>query len=109
MRPIPKKLLIHSATYKHTPVKDAWQHTTYTETTLKHVRVEPSSAIKTSKDNKELQLKSVLFYDCVNSSPAGVEFIEENKITFNGTDYSIASVDPLYDGTRLHHVEVGLC
>lgn len=108
MKPIPKNLLTHSATYKHTPVSDAWGHTTYTETALKQVRIEPSSALKLSKDNRELQLKSVLFYDCRNSSPVGVEFAEGNKITFEGTDYNIASVDLLYDGARLHHVEAGL-
>lgn len=108
MRPIPKRLLIHSATLKTPNGVDAWQNTTYQDQAISHVRVEPCSKIVQTKDNTEVQLTSLLIYDCRNSSPAGITFEVQQKIKWNGTEYTIVSPEPLYDESKLHHWEVGL-
>jgi hypothetical protein len=110
LKPIPKKLLIHSGSYKQKDTKDKWGAETGTPTTtnLSYIRIEPSSAIKKSKDNKEIQLKSLLFYDCVNSLPAGVSFELENTITFSGIEYVIKSIDTISALSGIHHYEIGL-
>lgn len=110
LKPIPKKLLIHSGVYTKVTAKDKWgaETGTPTITDLSDIRIEPSSAIKLSKDNKEIQLKSLLFYDCVNSLPIGVSFELENTITFLGTDYIIVSIDPIFALSGIHHYEIGL-
>ena len=109
IRAIPRPLLIHSAAYRYNIVKDAYGNITSSSTkALSRVRIDPASSIKRTKDNQELQLRSVLIYDARNSTPTGISFAVGNTITFNGDDLTIVSVDKLYDNRKLHHVEVGL-
>lgn len=107
-KPIPKKLLIHSVTHKTGIHKDTWGNVTYdTTTALNRVRVEPSTKRVMSKENVEVQLAAVVFYDTVNSSPS-TAFNTGEVIEFNGKDYTIMAIDSLYDEKRLHHYELGL-
>jgi len=108
-RPIPKKLLIHTVTHKTGPTVDTWGNTAYAKsTTLKRVRLEPSSKRVMSKDNTEIQLNSVMFYDCINSAPTGIDFLTGEAITFGTANYTIVYVEPLSDESKLHHYELGL-
>lgn len=72
------------------------------------MRMEPSSRIIRDKNNAELQLSATLFYDCRNSFPRGVVFAEDDVILFNGQKHRIQLIEPLYDGKKLHHYELGL-
>lgn len=109
MRPIPKKSLIHSATHKYNPSKDSWGKITYAdEQNLTRIRVEPTSKRVLNKDNTEIQLNSLMFYDCVNSKPKGISFIMGDAIVFGSTTYTVVSIEPLYDNSKIHHYEVGL-
>lgn len=108
MRPIPKRLLIHSVIHVPPESKDPWGKVTPgQETGLRFVRMEPSSRIVRDKNNAEIQLAATLFFDCKNSAPK-VEFCEDDIIVFNGQKHRIALIEPLYDGEKLHHYEVGL-
>ncbi|MBE6855878.1 MAG: hypothetical protein E7500_00400 [Ruminococcus sp.] len=108
MRPIPKKLLIHSAELKAVE-KDEWQEETLTTVAdLKHIRVEPASKLVTDKQNRQITITAVMFYDCRNSRPKAVEFAHGQKICWNGKTYSVEVIEPLYAGNRLHHYELGL-
>ncbi|MPW26257.1 hypothetical protein GC105_10705 [Alkalibaculum sp. M08DMB] len=109
MRPIPKKVLIHDASHKYDGTKDTWGNITYPNTRdLKRVRIEPTSKRVLSKDNTEVQLNSLMFYDCVNSKPVGVTFEIGDAIVFGGATYIVVSPDPLYDNSKIHHYEIGL-
>ena len=108
MRPIPVRLLIHSATHRRPTEPDRWQNATYTDTALTRVRIEPSSKVVKTKDNTELQLASTLFYDCRNSRPVGADFQSGDVIVFGDQSFTVQTVDRLYDECRLHHLEVGL-
>lgn len=109
MRPIPRSLLIHSATLRSPAGVDVWQKPiNLAPIDLSYVRIDPSSKVIISKDNTEMQLSSTLIYDCRNSRPLDVTFTPEQIITWQDRDYKVISAEPLYDGKRLHHWELGL-
>ena len=103
MTAIPKSMLPHSCTLETPLDEDGYSE----PVTLKNVRIDPSSSVSTDKQNRELRLSAVLIYDCRNSS--GTDgFEEEQRITFEGREYTVHSIDKLYDRRKLHHYEVGL-
>lgn len=108
MMPIPRHLLIHTAILQNPSTPDAWQYITYQSRPLSYVRIDPTSKVVRSKDNTEIQLSSVLLYDCHNSRPCGIHFYVGQRITWQGNDYTVQTIEPMYDGKRLHHWEVGL-
>ena len=109
MHPIPKKLLIHTVTRARTTDNDRWDEGSLTDQQeLKYVRMEPSSKVVRDKNNAEIQLVATLFYDCKNSRPRDIKFAVDDIILFNGQRHAIQIVEPLYDGGRLHHYELGL-
>lgn len=109
IRAIPKKLLIHSAVYAKTDVEDRWgKETLKDEMKLRFIRLEPSTKIVRDKSGAEIQLAATFFYDCRNSRPQDIEFAVDDIILFNGQKYAVRLVEPLYDGGKLHHYELGL-
>lgn len=107
--PIPRELLIHNATHKYgTPAQDDdgnydWPNTR----TLSRVRFEPSSKLVMTKDNREVQLAALMFFDCHNSTPADTTFAVGDQIQqTGGATYEVVGVEPLYDISGLHHYEV---
>lgn len=72
------------------------------------MRMEPSSKVVRDKSGVEIQLAATLFYDCRNSRPQEISFAVDDIVTFNGQKHRIVLVEPLYDGDRLHHYELGL-
>ncbi len=109
MRAISKRLLIHNCTVNKPSTTDSWGNVTIIiATSLTKIRIDPSSSIKKDKQNNDIQLNSILFYDCKNSLPSSFTFEYEQKVVFNNKEYTVASIDYLYDRTKLHHLEVGL-
>lgn len=112
MRPIPKKLLIHTVTLHKRVNEDAWgKGQLDAGEELLSVRMEPSSQIVRDKNNAELRLSAILFFDCRNSKPRDMKFTSDNVddiVIFNGEKHRIKAVEPLYDERRLHHYELGL-
>lgn len=109
MRQIPKKLLIHTVKLHKTLSKDRWGKAELDEgTEIRRVRVEPSRKIVRDKNNAEIRLAAVLFYDCVNSQPRDIHFNVDDILSFYGQKYRVLNVEPLFDGENLHHYEVEL-
>ena len=109
MKAIPKSLLIHKVTLYRIAEKDRWGKIIMDSgTALWRVRMEPSSKIIRDKQNAEIQLSAVLFFDCRNSRPENVELVVDDVIIFNTQKFRVAAVEPLYDGRKLHHYEIGL-
>ena len=106
-KPIPRKLLIHSATYGAITV-DAYGEQTTTETELTRVRFEPVKQTMFSKLGESKNDKFMMFFDCKNSRPVGQTFTQLDEITFDGVKLSIREVTPCYDNSHLHHYEVSL-
>lgn len=109
IRPIPKNLLIHSVKLEKR-IKDEWGNTTVQEeTTMKHVRMEPSNKIIRDKNNAEIKLNATLFIDVVHSKIGKeVEIEIDDLISFNGDQYRVQEVERPYDERKLHHCEIGL-
>ena len=109
MRPIPKNLLIHTVTLAKTEEEDRWgTESLEGMTELRYVRMEPSEKVIRDKNNAEVQLAATLFYDCRNSRPQGISFQTDDVIFFGEQKYSVQLAEPLYDGKKLHHYELGL-
>ena len=109
MKPIPKSLLIHKVQIQTVTGKDEWGSETFSDPVpVRYVRLEPSTKYVKDKQNEEIQLAAVLFYDCHNSRPRGMAFHDGQMVVFHGEMYRIQLVEPLYDGRKLHHFEVGL-
>lgn len=108
MLAIPKNLLIHSAVLQ-SMTEDKWQSkTTENIAELKKIRIDPSSKLVTSKDNRQIALSAVLFFDLRNSRPMNISFKHGQKILFGGNTYTIETIEKLYDDKKLHHYELGL-
>lgn len=109
MKPIPKKLLIHTVVlYEKTSI-DKWGSEKLDDgQVLSKVRIEPSMQIVRDKNNSEIQLAATLFYDCRNSQPIGINFKVDQIIDFNGQKHQIKTIEPLYDNLKLHHYEIGM-
>ena len=107
MRPIPRKLLIHTADVV-TETTDRWGEVTGTNTvTMSLVRIEPSSSITIDKQNSQIKVDAVMYYDCRLSQPADFKFVLGAKVVFEGTDYRIATIKR-FNTNIPHHYEIGL-
>jgi len=110
IRPIPIRLLIHSATYEEFIPGDGFETVDGFKppVTFSNVRVESASSIKRNNQGEELQYKALLSFDVVNSSSSGsVDFKEKSKVTFDGKTMVVTNVNPVY-AFKLHHWELEL-
>ena len=109
MRPIPKRLLIHTALYAREENAGRWAEAVISnQKELQFVRIETSEEMERDKNNAEIRTAATLFYDCKNSLPKDMEFAVDDVILFNGQKHKIRSVEALYDEKRLHHYEIEL-
>ena len=109
MRPIPKRLLIHTALYAREDSAGRWAEAAISnQQDLQFVRIEPSEEMVRDKNNAEIQSAATLFYDCKNSLPKDIKFAVDDVIFFNVQKLKIRSVEAMYDEKRLHHYEIEL-
>ncbi|MDL2257584.1 minor capsid protein [Eubacteriales bacterium OttesenSCG-928-K08] len=112
--PMPIFLLPHSCTHLYgEKTSDEWGNETYSNSQeLTRVRFEPSSKLVKTRDNQEVQLSMLCFFDCVNSTPQGWRFhLAESVgdgIVWDGMPFEIATIDAIYTAQTLHHYELGL-
>ncbi len=111
-RPIPVYLLPHSATQKYgKPTEnDAGTRTWPSSRALSHVRFEPTSRMTMGKDNKQIALSAIMFFDCRNSSPRSSTFAIGDQISrTGGSAYTVVGgTEPLCDARQPHHYELEL-
>lgn len=119
LRPIPARILTHTATLKQCTGIDVWQEPTYTDTELTHICVQPVHETRMDATNTEVALTSIAFIDARLSSPQGFDFqaaqdtSEANgcplAFIYQGRHYTVLTVDALCDDTgAYHHTELGL-
>lgn len=108
MRPIPRRLLQHSAVLVTQQSEDVWQMAQETFVPLAHVCVEPGERWVTDAQNRKVQLSATLFFDCKVSVPHDVKFHAGEKIRWDGGTYTVETAELLYVGKNPHHWEVGL-
>lgn len=108
MIPIPRSILVHTATLQNA-TGDRNQNRTYTTVAaLSRIRVELANQQMINKDGKQVQLSGRLFFDAHNSLPKDTAFSVGQYVLFNSVEYRVESVEPLFDKRKLHHYEVGL-
>lgn len=109
IRPIPKKLLVHSAMLYKMIEEDRWGKSHLDDgIALEKIKIEPTTQIVRDANNAEVQLSAMLFFDCENSRPKGTAFQVDDIIVFNSEGFRVKTVEPLYAETTPHHYEVGL-
>lgn len=119
LRPIPARILTHTATLKQCTGVDVWEAPTYSDTTLSHICVQPTHETRMDTNNTEVALTSIAFIDARLSSPAGFDFIQAQEqseangaplaFIYGGRRYIVLTVDALCDDTgAYHHTELGL-
>jgi hypothetical protein len=102
--PIPKRFLPHSCTLLVETDSGAWGSTSAEEIDLQFVRID--------KSQSEGKGSALMFYDCVNSTPCGVNFtltgnnIKRVCVRIDDDEYVIKKVDYLYAEDSLHHLEI---
>ena len=108
VKPIPRRLLIHSVTYEEYAGNDGWGETYLSPVTLENVLVQPVSNISRSNIAEEKRYRAILFFDMTHSTPK-VTFKEKSRVTFNGETMIVQKVNTLYAlSTTPHHIEVEL-
>lgn len=100
VKPIPAELLTDSATLL-TPAASG-----YTRETLRNVRIVRLSAITDYAAGRARDCTELLMYfDCVNSSPADTEFSAGQSLEYCGEEFEIVSAE-LFRGEGPHHWRV---
>lgn len=108
MRPIPRGMLNHTAQLMQ-DTGDGYHGEALTPVaTLTRVHVAVSVNEAEGRTDTRTEYKGLLMYDARNSLPRGVEFAPGQRVVYSGTVYRVEAVQPLYDGQRLHHVELTL-
>lgn len=108
VKPIPKRLLIHSVDYREYIQDDRWGDRFADPITLRFVRVEPATALNRDATKEEIPARAILFLDRVFTRPF-VEPKEKSRVTFQGHEYEVHEVKALYAfGPDVHHFEVVL-
>jgi hypothetical protein len=108
MRPIPRTLLIHTATLAQAAADANGNETLTTIAELRRVRVEPDDTETAAQDETKAERTALLLYDAVNSVPRGVTFAVGQRVLYAGARYRVEAVALLHDGRRMHHVEASL-
>lgn len=118
LRTIPRKIMKNSATLLAPNTVDRYGAVVSTSYGLTKIHIQPTHSVVKSKDDKEVRLNAVLFYDPRVSKPA-VDFQalqtsadEKNaqlKVVYGGLTYTVELVDLVPDDEgQLHHIELGL-
>lgn len=107
IRPIPKRMLVNSATYEEY-VADTGEGSSYaTATTLDNIKVDEQMQFSYSSNGKEIVGNAIMFYDLTNSSGLTDSPVNESKITFNGKTYTVKDTDILRaNNSTPHHYEI---
>ena len=105
--PIPKELLIHTATYEEFTGVSVWGETFAAPVTLTNVLVQPSTEVIRDTVREAINARALLFYDFQNSGPAIARFVEKSRISFGSFIYTVGQVKTLYAFDNVpHHIEL---
>lgn len=108
-KPIPKKLLPHTVVYTPPGEDDGpWGGSVGEPQTLKHVRLQSSTAVKKTGQDEEKLLAGVLYIDSVNSKPF-IEPVSTGTIEYEGKRMVVQNVKVVRAfGPDPHHYKVEL-
>ena len=102
-RAIPLSFLCHKATLLVPEEGEDLLDKSRCEIELSHVRVQLEDKVRLSGNNAVSTSAAVLYYDCRNSLPQGVEFNTSMEVRFAGRTYRIAQAEQVMDKCSPHH------
>ena len=107
IKPIPKRMLVNSATYEEY-IADTGEGSSYkTSVTLDNIKIDEQLQFSYSSNGKEIVGNAMLYYDLINSNGLTYVPVNESKITFNSKTYTIKDTDILRaNDSTPHHYEV---
>lgn len=107
MQPIPKRMLVNSATYEEY-IADTGEGSSYkTAVTLDKIKIDEQLQFSYTSNGKEIVGNGMLFYDLTNSSGFTNKPVNESKITFNGKIYTVKNTKiSRPNNSTPHHYEI---
>lgn len=107
VRPIPKRLLIHNITARAYATDTPFGKQLLPEVAINRVRLQPAFKLRRSYEGTDVDIKTVLFMDCVNTEGA-IALPTKSKVKWNGVEMNVVECQLVYalDGTTPHHYEV---
>lgn len=119
LRPIPGRILKQAAVLYVCTSVDAWQNPVFQLVPLERVVMQPVNETRRTKDNTEVLLRGLMFFDARRSTPTAYDFVAAQKVSeaaghqmrleFNGDLYTVQTIETLYDDEGFyHHAEIGL-
>jgi hypothetical protein len=76
------------------------------EITLYNVRVEQNEKVRQSKSGENRTRGAKLYYDCINSMPANIEFNTSQLVDFCGVTYKIEAIKTVMAANKIHHYRI---
>ncbi|MCL2698332.1 MAG: minor capsid protein [Oscillospiraceae bacterium] len=107
-RPIPKALLPHTVTLKTPRNEGVFSDGEYDDIILYNVRVEQDEKVRQSKSGESRVKGARMYFDCVNSSPADIDFKSAQLIVFCGVTYKIEAVKTVMAADKIHHYRIDI-
>jgi len=118
LRPIPSRILTHSATLKICTGVDDWQHPTWRTINLSCVCFQTEHKTIKTREDTEVRQNGILFHDARLSKPS-LDFdalqaeSEANgspmRVQYGSVDHIVLMVDSVIDDEgKLHHTEMTL-
>lgn len=110
MKPIaiPKEVLIHDIDYYKVSGRDDWNNVTYEDPVIiEFVRFDHATGFSRDSRETKVQYDGIIFVDSTHSTPIP-ELVEQSKVAFEGKDYIIQKVIPLYFpfSNKVRHYEL---
>lgn len=106
-KPIPKHLLIHGVSVEIFLKDTPFGVSLAPIETMTKVRVEPAFKIRRNYDGVDVDIKSIIFIDCVNT-PNAKELPPRSTVIWQGREMKVIECGLFYDfdGETPHHYEV---
>ncbi len=108
--PIPKEALIHSCVLNRYCEGGAFGKGELMSTVvLENVRCSVERTKRSDPKGDRIEKSGVLYFDCENSVPEDVKFLEDgyrSEIVFEGEFFTVTKVRYIYGTSGLHHLEV---
>jgi hypothetical protein len=107
-RQIPMALLPHSIILKtsKTPLENGVFNDVFDEIMIHNVRFEQDEKVRQGKSGDSRTRGARIYYDCVNSFPADINFSTEQLIIFAGNTYKIEAVRAVMAASKIHHYRI---
>lgn len=111
--PIPMEILCHECILNRYRCGGVFGDVTDIDSSalLSHVRCSVVHEVKADDRGVRTEKSGVVYYDCVNSSPVDICFLEDgfiSEIVFKGESYRVTGVRYIYGASGLHHLEIEL-